>query len=297
MIAYRHRRSIKKPQYPRFIFFLIVFVLLSTFLFLVLRLGVWKSQSKLAVATIDAGKVNIIVFDKEAQEITKIVIPGNVEVEAAQNLGTWKLGSIWELGGGELLTRTLVRNFSFPVYSWSDGDFVDVFDGNIFLSLVGCASARKSNLKPRDWLKLSFFSSNIKNYKRKALDLSETGYLTEARLVDGQEGYRVNKNVPPSLSSVFAQSAFVDAQAKVGLIINGYSGSVGFINRTLEVLGSKVVQVTQSEDQNFICRVKGGNRTLTEEIVNVFGCEEEFGVPVDGLDATLMLGSGFASVF
>src|SRR3989344_2296602 len=114
----KERKSIWKIILPISLFFLILFSLFF------LKTKYWNSKEKLAVVINRGDKVLVSLYDPLGGTQTDIIIPGNTQVQAAGELGTWKLGSLWKLGsdeklGGSLITKTIAKNFGFPVViSW-----------------------------------------------------------------------------------------------------------------------------------------------------------------------------------
>src|SRR3990167_7826494 len=103
--AKKKRFSLKK---------ILIVLLLFGALFVVIKTQtrVWNGKEKVSVVVAGTNKVVISVFDPGTSEITNIYIPGETQVDAARELGTFRIKNIWRLGenekiGGVLLSETV----------------------------------------------------------------------------------------------------------------------------------------------------------------------------------------------
>src|SRR3989344_5998140 len=158
-----------------FLFILILFVLI---IYLLLKPKNWENESKLiAVYPNTNGDVVVVVLDTLQEEITKVVIPGNTEVDVARQYGRWRLKSIWELGknekvGGKLLTETLVKSFKIPVTTWVDEKGSGLFSGNL-LGLMSAFVSKDTNLNLGDRIRIALFSFKVRGFKKEEINLKD----------------------------------------------------------------------------------------------------------------------------
>ena len=171
----------------------------------------WTSNTKLTLLVQESrGELNLITFDPEVGEITNIKIPSNTEVEVARRYGVFRLGNVWELGyseglRGDLLANTITKNFKLPVYTWADSQAVGFVSTNYFDVGRAVISRYRTNLKIGDRIRIAAFVFRIPNSRRVEINLSDTQYLKKTKLIDGEEGYVIVRNIPVSILSVFAE--------------------------------------------------------------------------------------------
>ena len=173
----------------------------------------WQKDSKLAMV-IDSrdGDVYVSVFNPETREVVNVIIPSTVEVESARQLGTFRLGAIWQLGvnedvDGKVLAETITNNFKLPVTQWANSDYIAFANGELKSMLTTVIMPNKTSLKLRDRLQLFFFSVRVKEFKRKDILLANTNVLNKKTLLDGEEGYEIAASMPQSILSVFSKEA------------------------------------------------------------------------------------------
>ncbi len=255
-----------------------VLLLLVGLLVFFLRAKYWNHDGKLAVVT-DYGKdVVISLYDSRAGNRTDVVIPGNTQVLAAYGLGTWKLGSLWKLGvdekiGGSLITRSISKNFSLPVFICWD------------------------NLSLGDKIKTKLFSLLNRNSKD-IIYLKETSYLKKTVFLDGESGYLVNTDVPEEVSSLFSDQEEFGSFLKAK--ITDSTGSYNLANkvgRIIETMGIKVAVISKGSGFEFDCKVVGKNKELVGKAALILGCSQTETKDLTAFDLEIDLGKKFTQGF
>lgn len=255
---------------------IIAVALLAVFVavFFLLRTKYWNRDGKLAVVT-DYGKdVIISLYDSRAGSQTDLVIPGNTQVLAAYNLGTWKLGSLWKLGsdekiGGSLMTRTIAMNFSLPVFVWWDA------------------------LSVGDKLKINLFNLFNRGSKN-TIFLKETGYLKKTVFLDGEGGYLVNKDIPEEISFLFSDQEEFGNLLKAKIIDStGSFGVANKVGRIIETMGIKIAAISKSSDSEGGCKVVGKNKELIGKVVLILGCSVAETKEAASFDLEIYLGNQY----
>src|SRR3989344_5653706 len=104
-----HRGKNNKKRSKIYVYLFLIILGVSLFLYFVTSRKYWDGEGRLtlAVQKLD-GDVNIVTFDPKTSEIFNIRIPGSTEVEVANQLGVWKLKSVWELSMQENLEGSLL---------------------------------------------------------------------------------------------------------------------------------------------------------------------------------------------
>src|SRR5258706_12413025 len=186
-LGIKPKSKTKKPPFLRlivFAFLLFIFVLIAAY-FLLPRS--WDGKSKfVSVSQTQSGDAIIQIIDPVNSLVTNIKVPADTLVEAANQLGSWKLGSITKLGidknaGSDFLKNTIIKSFKFPVDS---GDNLSIVDKvRIKLFLLTAANTGDSNL-----------------------NLKDTDYLVRSKLVDGSLGWKIAETMPTNVAIFFTEN-------------------------------------------------------------------------------------------
>lgn len=263
--------------------FLGVIVLAAVFLF---RPKFWNAFGKLILLTNGRdGNVRVSVIDPKEKGWAEIYIPGTVQVTVAGELGSWRLGSVWQLGvnekiGGDLLARTVVKNFGFPVVAWQD-------------ELTG-----RTNLSLGDRIRLWLLKLKMSRRPSETIDLTKTSFLKKTKLVDGEWGWRIVGEIPSGVAAYFPEEAVLQTGYRARII--NYSGSIALgesVGRVIEVMGVKVASVQKEESQDFDCAITGHDNRLVKRLNLVFACKDKMIEGSDGFDLNLEVGRNFSRRF
>ncbi len=305
MPARRKRRSRNKEK--RFIsvkslgLILLFFTLLF---FLIFQTSFWDSDSKLTlVVNKKDGDVLIAVFNPVVDEVTSITIPKNTQLKVARQLGTWRAGSVWQLGEnedleGRLLQETITYHLKLPVVAWADSPAEGFANGGLVALVKAVSLPYKTNLKIGDRIKLAFFSFGVKNFKREEINLAETKLLKKTRLIDGEEGFVLISGLPASILALFSDIEI--SQKDVSVLIRDATDKRGVpeqVGEIIEVLGAKVAAIKKEESEKFDCMVLGKDQKAVEKLAQVFSCEKGKGLPSGSFDLEIKIGEEFARRF
>jgi len=251
------------------------------------------------------GNAEILVFDTINSEIVYMFVPGTTELDAAYNLGRWKIQSIPKLGdqekigGGNLLVKSIAKSMSFPVYYWArSDDFEGVANGNI-KKIFKLFVYLNSNLSFRNKFRVAELSLRVPNSKRMMLDLSKNTYLKRVVLPDGGDGYVITNNFPKRYYSYFLSQDLVDNKPKI--VINNFTGaesSAESVSKIIEVMGAKALYVYQKEKNNKSgCEVRSKEKSIAELFTKTLGCKYR---RLDDKESSLIeidLNSGFGAMW
>jgi hypothetical protein len=287
---------------------LVIYVsLVFSLLFLVFTVSLvsskrfWNGQDKVAVAVNDGVGASVLLFDPQYNEVIVVKIPRHTEVEAAKQLGLWKIETLWELGkqekvSGQLLADTITKHFRFPVAAWADNQALALSEGRLRGLYQAAFNIYETNLTIGDRVAMAWFSLNVDNARRTEIDLSKTGFLKETTLSDGSEGYTKVEPPPQKVLALFADSDIASSSFAVGITdATGENLVAKNVGQIVQVLGAKIAAVDRKSQENIDCVVKGRNELLRERIAQLFSCDSE-GANT-GLDVEIILGSKFAKRF
>lgn len=283
-------------------FFLAVFLVLSV---VFLQSKFWDDTSRLALVVNAAGGEHILlsVFDPEKSEITNIFIPRSTEVSVARALGTWQLGSVWELGknenlDGRLLSETITYHFNLPVVAWADTPAAGFSGGSLYANARAAFLPYKTNLKTGDKIRIALYSVGVKSFKRRDVYLENTSALAERVLKSGEKGYVFKSRPPGSILILFSD----ERMSKTGdrVVIKNFSGKPYLsevVAEVLDVLGGKVTSTTRQDVEDFDCEIVGRQRRVITKVALIFDCEEVNTTPSGSFDLEVRIGKRFGERF
>ncbi len=302
-LKYKNLNNSKKRVFNYKLFALIIVGAGVIFSFSLLPRS-WQKDTRLTMV-IDSSPENVYVsvFSPDTKEITNIIIPASVEVESTRQLGTFRLGALWQLGvnedvDGVILAESITKNFKFPVTQWASSDFIGFSEGELKPMLSAVFLPNKTSLKIRDRIQLFFFSLGIKEFKRKDVNLADTHVINKKVLLDGQEGYEISANVPQSILAIFSDSDISASNTTV--MIKDYTGRYGVsdeVGEIVQVLGAKVASVTREDQKSFDCEVSGKRKEDVYKIATLFSCKQLEEVPEGSFDVEIRLGEEFVRRF
>lgn len=297
------RRQKKRQFSLGKILFLIVFIGII-FFFFGLRGKYWNGKEKVSLGiNREDGEVLVASFDPSNDEITTILIPENTQVQVARQLGTWKIGSVWQLGkneklGGQLLAETITKNFRFPVFLWADENSSAFTTGSFWPTIKAVVNPGKTNIGLGDRLRIALFTLSVKNTNRINFNLKESSCLRKTKLLDGEEGFMISGSIPEKITTVFSEESISSQNLKA--IIKDYTQKPGIPERVgeiVEVLGIKVATIKKEETKNIDCLVTARQDYIREKTARLFGCAEEKGNPEGNFDLEVKIGEQFIKRF
>jgi len=298
-----HKKNRKKIS---LLLFLPVFVLLVFMLFLILfKTSTWDGREKFILAVNGQDDVLVSVFDPKTETIVGVSIPSNVQITAAGELGTWKLGSLWKLGQnekreGNLLAKTVTKNFGFPVYAWGDYQAAGFTRRKLSEILPAIFGNYKTSLKTGDRIRLGLFVLGVGPAKRTSINLAEISEsLKKETFLDGSEGYVIKGNVPDRIMALFSDEVVAAKNYKARFVLNAERiKSIEAVSRVVEVMGVKVASVVKDSPEDMNCLVKGEDRKLVKSVALVLGCTGQEKKKVEGnFDIEIAFGEQFHKNF
>lgn len=245
-------------------------------------LNLTKVEKFFYVVKMDDGGAEVVVVDPANQSVNSLQIPSNTQLDLSDNLGIYKLESAWKLAedeglGGELITKSMVKNFSLPIYLWK--------------------SENDTNLGVFKQIRVWLISKKLTNYQVSNIDLSKTPAITKTRIKDGSDGYLVVGSIPSYILVNFVDNQISDNLVKVEIIDSSGSFFISDkVSSVLSVMGAKVSSFSKTAVDDFNCEVGGKNKLSIEKIAKVLGCEKNPSLKGDS-DVIIKLGSKFAKLF
>ncbi len=280
--------------------FLVVFIIV---LFYIFSPKVWDGKSKFVVSVQSSSHdVQVLILDPANSLITTLFIPSQTEVQAANQLGTWKIGSITKLGhdkklGEDFLKNSIIKSFSFPIDFNVDESFLDLVSGNLPKEFKAIFVGGFSEVSAIDKIRIALFSLQISNASRFNVDLSKTNELERVRLDDGSLGFKVAGNIPTNIESYFVA---YDNAHMLNLLINNATSMnqyASITSKVVEILGANVASIQYQSPSDFDCKVTGLSKDIVLKIARVFSCEVNLVKPVNNFDIQIDIGKKFKDRF
>ena len=296
------RRKQKKLYNRKFFKIIIILVPVLGLIFLKSQTSLWTNKSKLTtVSTSENGNVRVSVLAPQEGTITNLILPAESQVNVSSQFGVWRIKSIWELGenegvSGQLLARSVTKNFRFPVTAYFERS--ELLAGKKRIHSFWEILTSESDLLMGDRFRILFFATKLKNSQITNINLSDTTYLTKTTSLDGEAGYSVGSTIPVSLSSIFIDKEIYESNYKV-LIKNATGGSrtAETVGEIIEVLGARFVAFEKDNADNLDCEVLGKDNRIIKKIVSVFDCQRINTDPPGAFDLEIRLGEEFVERF
>lgn len=249
-------RRKKKPQRNKLVKNLISGVIIIGALALISLYFVipskWDKDTQFSYVYPQKNSVVVRLMEPDTKTITDIVIPNSKEVQVANQMGTWRIESVWELGidegiDGLLLSRTLNKSLLIPVEGWSEKQINSLRDVLI---------AFKTNLSFKDKLNIYLFWVANKG--------------------DKEEHEYSSVKLPDSLKRLFNYSMISSEHARIEIVnLSGDKTIEEWLVSLIEVMGAKVFSITGDSEINFNKCLVASNKNLatTKIISSVLGCD------------------------
>jgi len=252
--AARRKKKFQCKKYFKSIILGVIFVWLVIIILLYFFTpSRWDGETQFSYIYLDTDQVVLRVLEPDTNIVTDIIIPGSTQVQVANQMGTWRLESVWQLGQDEgldglLLSRTLSKSFLFPVDAWSEKP-ID--------SLGSVLTSFKTNLSLKDKLKIYLFWLAASG--KEELDFKNT------KLTD-------------SLKRLLNYSTVSSELSQVELINMSKNKAIeNWLVSLIEVIGAKVFSISEISDKRFErCLVISNNNLKTAKVISrIFDCSFE----------------------
>ena len=261
-----------KPSKKSYVVLIIIFTLILTialFIYSVLKTDLGGTFT--VAAPSENGDGVLTVFAITEEKVTRFVVPSETLMDVSLQRGEWRMGSVWKLIEGERLNRnvysnTLIKSLNVPVDGWYEREVKG-------LRLL----TAKSSLNIFQKLKLFLFESSVARKDREEINFSETSYLFEAKLTDGEDGYRRQNEMSSKLRHYFVSPEIANAAEKFEIVnaTGSYIGNISSMVKTLETMGVHVLSVKEeSLDEHIDCVISSNKQTETvSRIMKLFNCK------------------------
>ena len=269
-------------------------VLVIGFAFFRFSTRYWNGHDKVSFVTpLKNGDVEVVVLDPKLDETSKLIIPGDTEVDVAENYGVLKIKNVWQLSQnekrrGRLLPETVTQDFLFPTTLWSKEPL-----DNIWKFIF---NPEDTNIAFGDRVTIGIFALRVPTLGRTEINLGQSQFLKKTKLSDGSSGYQLVGTPSERLTIYFADNDLTQGNLKVNIVdatgVVGVSDTVGEI---IQVLGGKVVSIDKKAPESTDCLLLGSNKVVVRKIATLFSCQ--IGSTSTNFDVEIHLGANFAKRF
>lgn len=213
-------------------------------------------KNKITVLTPNENGLEIIRLDPQDWTIYKIKIPGNTEINVADNKGKWKAESLWKLSiqeskKGLLAKESIVKSLSIPVEGWDEESLNKAINGNLLNIIQTFPTKENSTLSKKEINSIIWFK--IMRFK---LSESNLGDLTEEKI-----------------KKIFSTDSVGEAE-----IINSGATHADEIevSNIINILGGKVILTKTDDSYKNInqCQIEGPDSKVNNLLKNVLDCDK-----------------------
>lgn len=207
----------------------------------------WNGDSNINLV-LKSDSLKLISYNPKDQKITVVGIPEKLYFEVPKGMGNWQAGSVFKLGGGELLQESIASFFGIPILGFLENvSLEDLTDKNPF-SIVALLPKVKTNLTPFELMRLKTSLSSVRFDKVASLNLEEMGLLDPEKLADGTEVLTSDPVRLDSLSDRFTDPE-IKLERKTIAIFNAtvHPGIAQKAARLISNIGGEVIIISNSE--------------------------------------------------
>lgn len=236
----------------------------------------WDGQFNISVA-VKGKSISLINLNSSQKRVTVIAIPDSTYADVPGGFGKWQIRSVYDLGGGSLLERTLTSFLAVPVDGFiqlkEDGeDYVDWIRRsplNIILSLQNI----RSDLTPLELLQFNLKLFQVRYDKINPINLESSLVLDKVALADQTE---VLIGDPVRLDSVLASLAdeTIKTEHKTVAVFNATERPLiaQKAARMITNLGGNVIQTTNASIKSDKTFIWGEESATLQRLRQIFNC-------------------------
>lgn len=301
----RLEKTRKKSSFPKYLLSLFIpaLAIAGFFVFFNLSKQNWNGEDKVSfVFRNENGDVGVTVLDPSIPDMTTMYIPADTQVEVAASYGVLRIKNVWQLGlnekkGGNLLAKTVAKNFLFPLYLWTDTDGSQISKGSFSGLVKFVFLPQKTNISFGDRASMAMFVMKLKNIEKTEIDLAKSQFIRKDTLSDGEKGYTLSGPVSERLTVFFSDNEFAEQGLRVAIVDGTFVyGAAQKVGELIEVMGGKVVSLEKNQQvDELVCSVSGNEETIVQKVSKIFGCT--ISSSKNNLDLEINLGKEFTKNF
>lgn len=240
----------------------------------------WDGRFNLNVA-VRGKSISLINLNPSQKKVTVIIVPDATYVDVPGGFGKWQIRSVYDLGGGSLLSRTLTIFLGVPVEGFIQlkGGLEDYVDWirqsplNFFLSLQNM----ESDLTPLELVQFNFKLFQIRYDKIQRINL-ESLVLDKATLPDSTEVLTGDPTKLDALMQTLSETSLQEEHKSVAVFNGTEQPLVGAkAARIITNLGGNVIQIANASQTLDKTYVWGEESATLQRIKQIFRCCDKLG--------------------
>lgn len=241
----------------------------------------WDNRFNLNVA-VRGKSISLINLNPSQKKVTVIILPDATYVDVPGGFGKWQIRSVYDLGGGSLLSRTLTSLLGVPVEGFiqlkgSQEDYVDWIRQsplNFFLSLQNM----ESDLTPLELVQFNLRLWQVRYDKIQRINL-ESSLLEKQTLPDSTEVLTGDPTRLDALMSTLSETSLREEHKSVAVFNATEQPLVGAkAARLITNLGGNVIQIANSSQSLEKTLIWGEESATLQRLKQIFRCCDKLGM-------------------
>lgn len=236
-------------------------------------------------AIIKTQKVSLLSFNPQEQKITIVDIPDNSYLDVASGFGKWELRSIYDLGGGQLLTKTLSDLFGLPVEGFMtfSGKYYQEQTNNIVedlrkdpMSIMSMLPYLKTDLTLFELMRLKMGLASVRFDKINHIDLGNEDVLMKNNLADGTEILDPDIIRLDSLLAASSIDPKIQMEHKTIAIFNStdHPGLAQKAGRLITNIGGDVIITSNGKNKHKLTGIYGEKSKTLDRLKQIFNVRD-----------------------
>lgn len=249
----------------------------------------WDEKTSINIA-VKTNSVMVLNYDPQTKQVVILKIPDDVYFDLPKGYGTWRVGSIFDLGqensppvGAELLKQSLSKLLGLPI----DG-FITMDDSQLSsqpldqtinswhnnpLTILSAMKKIKTDLTPLEAFKLLTSLSGVRPDQITMLDIANTDITNSKLLPDGSRALGIDQvSLDTFIRQYMADSTISQENVPVAIFnATDHPGLAQDASREVTNLGGNVIFVSNSDQHLSKTEVVVNDKSETaDRMVEIF---------------------------
>lgn len=214
-------------------------------------------------------EISLVSYNPKENKIAIIKVPDQTFLDVPQGFGKWQLRAVYDLGGFQLLKKTLADFFGLPIDGFVETE-TDLLDRNLF-SIINL-TASKTDLTLWELLRFKISLASVRFDKIKRVDLVELGILDKTALSDGTQVFTADPVRLDSVLSDLVDPAFVSEQKSIAVFnATDHPQLAQKAARMITNLGGHVIIISNAKVRLEKTQAGGEQSATLKRIRQIFG--------------------------
>lgn len=270
---------------------------------------IWNGEFNINLL-IRTNSVSLFSYNPKDRKVIIVNIPDETYLEVPSGFGKWQLRAIYDLGGDQLLKKTLVEFFAIPIDGFLDfggsfktksaSELLDSLKKNPFTGLTLLSNVQ-TDLTLWELMRLQAGISSVRFDKIRELNLSKLNVLDKDNLLDGTEVYIFD---PVKLDSVLSDlvDPAISLEHKTIAVLNATDRPqlAQKAARLITNLGGNVIITSNAQKTLPKSRLIGEQSKTLQRLQQIFDLDDKISTKDEGLESfraqiNLLLGEDYSN--